>query len=326
LIQKQFLDLNLSFKDIELTRFSSYSAKFIGYEIKKGKLVLDLNYKLDNNILLARNRLFLDQFTLGKKVDSKDATTLPVPLAISLLKNAQGQIDLDVPITGNLDDPEFKLSNAFFEVFGNLIMKVVTAPFKILGAMFGGGEELGFVNFAHGSDSISDKAIEKLDTLIEILDQKKSLKLEIQGTYDRNSDGEALRKKEYEVLIASGKMKSPAAKGATVSASETISLPPEERASAILSAYEQAAFPKPREEDGTEKQISNEEKEKLLLTHIEINEGDLKELAIARAENIKHYILAAAKVDSARIFLLNPVEAEVGSDPEQSGRVNFSIK
>jgi uncharacterized protein involved in outer membrane biogenesis len=326
LTQKQFLDLNISFKDIELTRFSSYSAKYIGYEIEKGKLVLDLNYQIDGNLLEARNRFFLDQFTLGGKVDSKDATSLPVPLAISLLKNNEGQIDLNVPLSGNLDDPEFSFSVAFFEVLGNLIMKVITSPFKALGAIFGGGEDLGFVNFEYGSDAIPDNQIQKINKLIEILEKKKELQLEIEGTYDKIADGNALRNKAYDALIKSEKLKILAAKGTPVSSPEQITLLPEEREAAVLAAYELADFPKPREKDGKEKQISTEEKEKLLLTHMDINEQQLMILAMARAGNIKNHILSTAKVLPERIFLLNPGEAEAGPDQETFGRVIFSIK
>jgi hypothetical protein len=326
LTQKQFLDLNISFKDIELTRFTSYSAKYIGYEIEKGKLVLDLNYQIHGNLLEARNRFFLDQFTLGEKVDSKDATSLPVPLAISLLKNADGQIDLNVPLSGNLDDPEFSFSVAFLEVLGNLIMKVITSPFKVLGAMFGGGENLGFVNFEYGSDAIPDNQIQKINTLIKILEKKKDLKLEIEGTYDQIADGQALRKKEYDAFIKSEKLKILAAKGTPASSPEQITLLPEERESAVLAAYELADFPKPREEDGKEKQINIEEKEKLLFTHMDINEQQLMRLAMTRAENIKNHILSTAKVVPERIFLLNPGEAEVLPDQEAFGRVIFSIK
>lgn len=326
LTQKHFLDLNISFKDIELTRFSSYSAKYIGYEIEKGKMVLDLNYKINGNLLEARNRFFLDQFTLGEKVDSKDATSLPVPLAISLLKNVDGQINLNVPLSGNLDDPEFSFSVAFLKVLGNLIMKVITSPFKALGAMFGGGENLGFVNFEYGSDAIPDNQIQKINTLIEILEKKKELNLEIEGTYDKIADGQALHKKKYDAFIKSEKLKILAAKGTPASSPEQITLLPEERESAVLAAYELADFPKPREEDGKEKQINIEEKEKLLFTHMDINEQQLMRLAMARAGNIKNHILSTAKVVPERIFLLNPGEAEAIPDQETFGRVIFSIK
>lgn len=326
LTRKQFLDLNISFKDIELTRFSPYSAKYIGYEIEKGKLILDLNYQIDGNILEAKNSFFLDQFTLGEKVDSKDATSLPVPLAISLLKNADGQIDLDVPLSGDLNDPEFSFSVAFFKVIGNLIMKVITSPFKVLGAMFGGGEDLGFVNFEYGSDAIPDKEIQKINKLIEILEEKKDLNLEIEGTYDSIADGDALRKKVYDAFIKSEKIKILAAKGTPVLNPDELTLLPEERQAAVLTAYELADFPKPRKEDGKEKQINITEKEKLLLTHVDINERHLEELAITRAENIKHYILSTDKVTPERIFLLNPDEAQADPDQERFGRVIFSIK
>jgi uncharacterized protein involved in outer membrane biogenesis len=326
LTEKQFLDLNISFKDIELTRFSPYSAKYIGYEIEKGKLVLDLNYQIEGNALKAKNRFFLDQFTLGQKVESEEATSLPVPLAISLLKDSKGQIDLDVPISGDLDDPEFSFSVAFLEVLGNLLMKVITSPFKFLGALVGGGEDLGFVNFEYGSDAIPDNQIQKMDQLIEILVEKTDLKLEIEGTFDRIADGDVLRQKKYDALIKSEKIKSLAAKGTPISSIETLTLLPQERESAVLKAYELADFPKPREEDGKEKQITLAEKEKLLITHLDINEHHLKELAISRAENIKHYIQSTGKVAPTRLFLLNPEEAEQVPDQERFGRVIFLIK
>ena len=326
LSRKRFLDLDISFKDIDLTRFSPYAAKYIGYKIEKGKLVLDLKYKIDGNKLESRNRLFLDQFTLGEKVDSKDATSLPVPLAISLLKNSNDQIDLNIPLTGDLDDPEFNFSSAVFAVFGNLITKVLTAPFKFLGAMFGGGEELGFVNFEYGSHTISNEGIKKLDKLMEILDKKKELDLEIEGTYESIQDGEALRLKRYEALLKSGKIAKIEAAEGTLSSQEDVVLLPEEREEAILAAYELADFPKPRGEDGKEKEISTGEKEKLLFTHLDINENHLKELAMTRAENIKNYILSTGKVVPERIFLHDPDQAETGPEEERFGKVKFLIK
>ncbi len=326
LTRKQFIDLDISFKDIDLTRFSPYAAKYIGYKIEKGKLVLDLKYLINGNVLESQNSLFLDQFTLGEKVDSDVATSLPVPLAISLLKNSEGQIDLNLPITGNLNDPAFNFSGAVFEVFGNLIMKVISAPFKFLGTLFEGGEELGFVNFEYGNAAISDEGIKKLDKLIQILEQKKALALEIEGTYDRVQDGEVLRKKQYEALLKLEKIKKMAAKGTPTASLEKTILLAEEREAAIQAVYEVSDFPKPREEDGREKEITTLEKAKLLLTHVDITENALKQLAMNRAENIKNYILASDKVAPARVYLRDPDQVE--ADPESKGysQVKFLIK
>lgn len=324
LTPKRFFDVDISFKDIDLTRFSPYAAKYIGYKIEKGKLVLNLKYKIDGNKLESRNSLFLDQFTLGEKVKSEYATSLPVPLAISLLKNSKNQIDLNVPVTGDLNDPKFSLSGAFFGVFGNLIMKVVTAPFKFLGAMFGGGEELGYVNFDYGSDTPGDEEIQKLDQLIHILVEKKELKLDIIGTYDRNRDGQVLRENRYESGLKSEKLNRQKDKKG-ISNGE-VTLLPEERESAVLAAYERADFSKPRNENGQEKEISTPEKEKLLLTHVDISENDLKELAMKRAETIKAYILSTEKVAPARLFLHDPHPSEEGADPQGVAKVNFLIK
>ncbi|MBU0970343.1 MAG: DUF748 domain-containing protein [Proteobacteria bacterium] len=324
LTPKKFYDLDISFKDIELPRFSPYAAKYIGYKIEKGKLVLNLKYKIDGNKLESQNRLFLDQFTLGEKVESKDATNLPVPLAISLLKNAKNQIDLNLPVNGDIGDPKFSFSSAIFGVFGNLIMKVVAAPFKFLGAIFEGGEELGFINFEFGSDVLKEDQIEKLDQLVHILVEKKELKLVIIGTYDRNQDSQILRESRYEALLKSERVQE-LVERKTLSMGDVTRLPGE-RESAILAAYELADFLKPMDKDGREKEVSIQEKEKLLVTHVDITENDLKKLAMDRAENIQAYLLSTAKIQPARLFLSDPDALESEADQQGFGKVNFSIK
>lgn len=321
---EKFFEVDISFKNVELVKFSPYSAKYIGYKIEKGKLILDLKYRIEGNKLESKNRLVFDQLTLGEKVESKDATSLPVGLAITLLKDSKGQINLDLPVTGNLNDPKFSFSSSVFAVLGNMITKVVTAPFAVLGSLFGGGEELGFVKFDYGSKTLRNPGKEKLDQLITILSQKEQLKLEIEGTYHRVRDGEVLRKNQYEELLRSEKIL--AAKGVSGSSPEEVKVRPEEREIFILSAYEQASFPKPREADGREKTIPLEEKEKLLLTNILVTDLDLENLAMARAETIRNYILSTAKVAAQRLFLRDPDSIESDSEENQFAKVKFSLR
>ena len=137
-------DVKISVKDVDLTPASPYSGKFAGYRIAEGKLNMDLAYELVGKKLQSKNVITLDQFTFGEKVNSPDATHLPVRLAIAILKDREGKIVLDVPIEGSLDDPQFRIGKVVTRAILNILTKVATSPFSLVGALFGGGgEELG---------------------------------------------------------------------------------------------------------------------------------------------------------------------------------------
>ncbi len=327
LAEKKFAEIGVSFKNIELSNFTPYSSKYLGYKIDKGKLILDLKYTIDGNTLKSENRARFDNFELGEKVDSEHATSLPVSLAISLLKNRNGQIDLDIPVEGKLDDPEFKIGPIILKMIGNMILKVITSPFSIIGSLFGGGgEELGFAEFEFGDEAIKESDYGKMGKLADILKEKPSVKLEIQGVYNPTRDADGIRAKRFDNLLKEEKSKKtwyslPFSKTPEKSAPLTA----EEREKYIEKAYDKAEFPKPRDEKGIKKTLDLEEKKKLLITHIHVDENDLRELAMTRAENIKTYLLSTGKVEKERIFLIEPMAVEK-EKADQSGRVNFLLK
>ena len=325
LAQKKFADVAISFKDIELSNFTPYSARYIGYKIKKGKLVLDLEYTIDGNTLKSSNRVRLDNLFLGDQVPGKKPTNLPLGLAISLLKNRDGQINLDVPVTGALDDPKFKIGAIVVNTLKNLIVKVVTSPFSVIGAMFGGGEELGYVDFEYGESAIAEADHEKLNKLAEILKEKPAVKFEIQGVYDGLRDAESLRVKQFEEAVRTATQKELTAPEAATPAATQPVIEQADLERYILEAYAQAQFPKPRDEAGNEKELDLEEKKKLLMTSIDVKKDDLRLLAMTRSANIKAYLLSTGKVEKERIFLLEPAEVD-SSTTGQSSRVKFSLK
>src|SRR5208282_4500409 len=142
--------------------------KFAGYRIAMGKLNLDLTYNLVGQKLKSKNVITLDQFTFGERVDSPDATHLPVRLAIAILKDRDGKIVLDVPVEGSIDDPKFRIGKVVMHAIVNILEKVATSPFSLLGAMFGGGgEELSYQDFAPGSTDLSSDNTNKLDSLVK---------------------------------------------------------------------------------------------------------------------------------------------------------------
>ena len=156
-----YTDLAMSFRNIELSTFNPYSGKFAGYNISKGKLTTELHYKVDGRKLDAQHHIIVEQLEFGEKTESKDAVSLPVKLAVALLKDRDGVIDLNLPVNGSLDDPKFKLGPIIWKVFVNILEKAVTAPFALLGSLFGGGPDLQFVDFQPGAAELDPVAVEK---------------------------------------------------------------------------------------------------------------------------------------------------------------------
>ena len=196
-------DLSVSFKNIELTTFSPYSGKFMGYRIEKGKLDLDLNYKIQDRTLDASNKIFMRQLTLGDKVPSAEATHLPVRFAIALLKDREGNINLNLPVKGNLDDPKFSVFPIIMKLLIGLVTKAVASPFALIGAVFGGNGEHGTpaVVFRFGSSELDTTATRVLDAVRKGLADKPGLKLEIEQPPKADGDSLALLARRYDETL-----------------------------------------------------------------------------------------------------------------------------
>ncbi|HBY84599.1 MAG TPA: hypothetical protein DEO86_01865, partial [Colwellia sp.] len=177
-----FTDIDMLFKGIELTTFTPYSGKFAGYAIDKGKLSLGLNYKLSNNKLVAENNVTLDQLTLGDVVNSEEATSLPIKFALSMLKDSEGVIEFNLPIRGDIDNPDFKYSSLVWGALGNLITGIISSPFKALASLVeGDNDNLDHVIFTANSFELNEAEQGKLDSLAKALLQRPSLYIEIRG-------------------------------------------------------------------------------------------------------------------------------------------------
>lgn len=187
-------DVTVAFQNLDLVSASPYSMKFAGYKIAAGKVSMDLDYKVRHGQLEGSNRMVLDQLTLGERSDSPDALKLPLQLALALLKDADGRIDLGVPVAGNLDDPQFSYGAVVWQAIGNIMGKVVTSPFRALGRLFGvDGERLRAVAFDAGSERLLPPEREKLQQVAQLLINKPELALAVPGQYDDVADGLALR-------------------------------------------------------------------------------------------------------------------------------------
>jgi uncharacterized protein involved in outer membrane biogenesis len=323
-----YLDLKAVFKNFDLSPLTPYSSRYAGYTIGKGKLFLTLHYKIVKTRLDAKNNILLDQFTLGEKVDSPDATKLPVKLAIALLKNRKGEIHLDIPVEGDLDNPKFSIGSVILKIIGNLLLKAATSPFALLASIFGGGgEELSYVEFDYGSFSPNAEAQKKLDKIAEALYERPGLELEIEGHVDIEKDRESLKEYLFNKKIKAEKLKEMVKSGGPSVTVDEVTISEEEYPKYLKKAYKEADFPKPRNFLGMLKSLPVPEMEKLMRTHIVITEDDLRELASERAREVRDYVLKAKEIAPERIFLVepDPLQPE-NKENMKNSRVDFALK
>ncbi|MBI5461533.1 MAG: DUF748 domain-containing protein [Gammaproteobacteria bacterium] len=191
---KQYTDIRTEFRNIDMPPFSPYSATFAGRKIATGKLSLDLEYKIDAGALAGDNKILLDKFTLGEPIDSPDALDLPLDLAVALLTDSRGRIDIAVPVSGDMNSPKFSLGGVIGQAVTRMLTKIVTAPFSALGNLLGGGgKQANAIAFEPGSDQLSPPQQEKLVNLGKALRERPQLKVIVGGRYAPEQDGAALR-------------------------------------------------------------------------------------------------------------------------------------
>jgi uncharacterized protein involved in outer membrane biogenesis len=196
-------DVNVVFKNVDMVSASPYSMKFAGYKIAEGKISLDLQYKVRNSQLEGANQIVIDKLTLGERVDSPDALKLPLELAIAILKDSEGRIDLGLPVSGNMSDPQFNYGALIWKAIGSLLTKIVSAPFRALGGVFGiSGEKLEAIDFDPGSDRLLPPEREKLKQMAQVLSKRPQLKLSVPGQYSEAADSAALKAHAVRVEIA----------------------------------------------------------------------------------------------------------------------------
>nr|WP_188697062.1 DUF748 domain-containing protein [Silvimonas amylolytica] len=306
LSQQLYLDINASVKGYELSAASTYSAKYAGYGIEKGKLSMDVHYQIADRQLKAQNKIQLDQLTLGDKANSPDATKLPVKLALSLLTDHNGQINLDLPIAGSLDDPQFSVGGLIIKVIVNLLEKAITAPFDLLASAFGGGPQFAYAPFEPGSAVLDSQAQDSLAKLEKALNDRPAIKMEITGWSDPTLDLEGLRKHMVQSRMKAIKARQLTEHGETVTDESALEITPQEYPQLLARVYKQAKFPdKPTNMIGMDKSLPTEEMEKQLYTKLPVSDNDLRQLAGDRGLAVKNF-LQQHGVDAARLYVTQP--------------------
>jgi hypothetical protein len=234
-----FANVTVSFTNLDLTSFTPYSEKYVGRPLQKGKFSMGVHYLVDGKKLKAENYFYVDQLTLGPKNDSTNATALPVKLAVALLKDENGRIQLDVPLAGQTDDPKFKVGPVVWQVVRNVLVKAATSPFSLLGSMFGGGEEMSFVLFAPGSAVIPASETNKLETLAKSLHARPTLTLEISGSADPATERVPLARVRIEDEMKAIWVKEQTDSGKPAMSVDDVQLDPKERERLLKKLYKQ---------------------------------------------------------------------------------------
>lgn len=322
------LDIRAKATDLELAPLSPYAGKYAGYKIERGKLSMDVQYSIKpDGTLQANNQVILNQLTFGEKVDSPSATSLPVRLAVALLKDSDGVIDINLPISGSLNDPEFSFGRLIVRVIVNLLVKVATSPFSLLAG--GGGESSNTVEFVPGTATLTPPSGEVVTRVGQALVKRPNLILTVAGAADADAERDAIARANFDAMLRSEwrKQQLRAGKAADQAASAPDNaaagaapeaMPKAERDRLIKEIYQETKLPnKPRNLVGWPKDIPVPEMEALLMAAQPAVSGDAaRELALRRGIAVRDALIAQG-LPSERLFLAAPkVGAAGGSDAQ----------
>ncbi len=312
----KYTDVALNFRNMELTTFNPYSGKFAGYNITKGKLTTELRYKIDNRALQAEHHIVVDNLVFGEKTDSKDAAPIPVKLAVALLKDRKGIIDLQLPVRGSLDDPQFKLGPIIWKAVIGLLTKIVTAPFAAIGALFGGGPELSYVDFPAGAATIPAPELAKLDKLAKALVERPQLRLDVPHT-SADRDADALGRAALDQRVA------PGAAAADPAAAKRV------RLAQLDGLYRQLAKAAPAYPAATETPSGVDVDarvrflEAALIDRLKPDKAALDELGRKRAQAVQDALLAQKEIDPQRVFITT--DRKAAATPEGAVRMELKL-
>jgi hypothetical protein len=317
-----FLDIKANANDVELTHLTPYSGKYAGYPITKGRLTMDVHYQLDQGKLNADNHIVLNQLTFGDRMEGPGISHLPVKLAVALLRDSDGNIDIHVPVSGSLSDPKFSLGGVIWQAFVNLIKRAVTAPFRLLASAMGGGQQdLGYVEFTPGSDVLDKQATDRLAQIVTILDKKPSLKLDITGRADPAFDENGLRTVMVDQAVQKEEaddIGSDAAKAAPVKPGT------DDYNKYLAKAYKHADFKKPRDFIGMTKSQPPDQMIKMMEANVNVDQDALRHLAERRADAVRQYM--HGKIDDSRVFVLaSKLDAKGIDDKGKTTRDDFGL-
>jgi uncharacterized protein involved in outer membrane biogenesis len=314
----KYSDLAMSFRNMELTTFNPYSGKFAGYSISKGKLTTELKYRIENRKLQADHHIVVDNLEFGAKTDSKDAAPIPIKLGVALLKDRNGVIDVNLPVAGTLDDPKFRLGPIIWKAVLGLLTKIVTAPFAALGALFGGGDELAYLDFPAGSAMLSASEATKLDKLAKALAERPVLRLDVPIASLTTQDSAALATNALAERIPDD-----ASADSKGEAAERKRLQTYEKAYKEL-LKESPAYPEALAAKDTPIESKRAWLEAAMLAKLQPDPSALDALARDRARAVQAALLTNTGIEPERIFITT--DRKAAATPEGAVRMELKLE
>ncbi|NVJ52707.1 MAG: DUF748 domain-containing protein [Campylobacteraceae bacterium] len=323
---KLLTDTTILFKNIAIKDFSPYSGKFLGREIDSGKLNLDLKYNIRKSDLKAKNSIIISDIRLGEKVQSEEAANLPLDLAIALLENSDGVIELEIPISGNVDDPQFAIAPIVWKVFRNIIAKAISSPFTLLASVLGiEADKIKSIDFKYGDTAIIESEKEALDNIAKILQKKRRLAINVTPSYHQIYDTSAIQDKKFEAFLEKRMKK--IVKG-------------DEYKKALEELFEETF--KDKDLDAIEKSFEKTDKEgkkyfddkgyvqnlrKTLASLQEVSTEELENLAKERTQNILDYLIKEKKIDKNAVVIDEKIKVQTDKkDKWAKSKLNVSVK
>lgn len=310
-----YTDVVMNFRNIDLSIFNPYSGRFAGYNISKGKLTTEMHYKVEGRKLDAQHHIVIDQLEFGAKTASKQAVSLPIKLAVALLKDRNGIIDLNLPVGGSLDDPSFRLAPIIWKIFVNILEKAVTAPFALLGRLFGGGPELQFIDFKPGASAIEAAAADKIKAVAKAMTERPQLKIDLPIAVVPDLDGPALVGAKFAAQLKEIQALKPSRKGtqglgAVSPAFEQLS--PAAKLDLLTQLYTRDVGTQPKfpEAVTTAKKGADVVSAKIdflttgIREHVTVGDAEFKALGEQRAMALQQALLADPQIDPDRVFLV----------------------
>ncbi|WAK01522.1 DUF748 domain-containing protein [Methylobacter sp. YRD-M1] len=305
-------DLQMNFRGMPMPLISPYMVEFAGYKVEKGKMTLGLKYTVEDGKLTASNSILIDQLTLGEKVENPDAASLPLELAVALLKDSEGKIKIDVPITGSLEDPKFSIGAIIKDALVNVITKVIKSPFNALASLVNGGEDLSEVSFAAGKAELDEKQQAKLTKIAKALQERPALNVDIKGAAFLEQDWPALTDDALLDQLKKRRAAEIDKEGSKRILAEYIELSDEQYKRLLADMFiekfpllaEKSFFGAPRLKDSKGGDFYEVAKQKLTAA-IQPEQKRLKELAADRAQTIARYLVQQGGIENDRVFILD---------------------
>ncbi|MBI9081563.1 MAG: DUF748 domain-containing protein, partial [Pseudodesulfovibrio sp.] len=329
LVTPIYSDLTIAVNGLDLVPISPYTVEYLGYPVEKGRLYADVKFKTEDWILNADNKFFIEQLVLGPKDKRPDAPNVPVKFGLTLLQDDKGDVELNLPIRGRLDDPDFRIGGIVFKTFASLMFKTLASPFSLIGSIFSNSDkDMDFVVFEPGRHKIDASGLQKIETVTKALNERKRLQLEVDGVIDAEADRIGLTEVIFENKIKQQKYNSLTQKKRAKTSVEAMVIAPGEYNEYLFEAYKDEP-----DEEGikpttlfTTDMQSVEFMERFILDHIKITDKDLNALGRRRAASVKDHIVKQEPGLTDRVSLIDRPKAKKGKTGVPKHRADFGIK